>query len=101
MVALQAVVDTLSKLRFGGLWAVLGMVAGNVLVIFLEGLTVSVQILRLEYYEFFNRFFRGGGEPYKPLMLQKGTGHEPKTLGAAGGGSGAAAAGGGVGLGSR
>jgi V/A-type H+-transporting ATPase subunit I len=92
MVALLAVVDTLSSLRFGGVWAALGLVAGNVLVIFLEGLTVSVQILRLEYYEFFNRFFRGGGEPYRPLMLQERSHHEPKNVGAAGG-DGAAAAG--------
>jgi V/A-type H+-transporting ATPase subunit I len=33
---------------------------------------VSVQVLRLEYYEFFGKFFRGGGELYRPLMLRKG-----------------------------
>jgi V/A-type H+-transporting ATPase subunit I len=38
-------------------------------VILLEGLTVSVQVLRLEYYEFFGKFFRGGGVPYRPLSL--------------------------------
>ena len=50
----------------------MSLVAGNIVMIFLEGLTVSVQVLRLEYYEFFGKFFRGGGEPYRPLMLRKG-----------------------------
>jgi vacuolar-type H+-ATPase subunit I/STV1 len=28
-----------------------------------------VQVLRHEYYEFFGKFFRGGGETYAPLTL--------------------------------
>ncbi len=44
-------------------------IAGNALVIVLEGLIVSVQVLRLEYYEFFGKFFRSGGEAYAPLTL--------------------------------
>ncbi len=51
------------------------LVAGNVVMIFLEGLTVSVQVLRLEYYEFFGKFFRGGGEPYAPLTLMRRVDH--------------------------
>jgi V/A-type H+-transporting ATPase subunit I len=70
--ALNAIADTLAGLRFGGVLSVIALVAGNVVVIFLEGLTVSVQVLRLEYYEFFTRFFRGGGEPYKPFSLRIG-----------------------------
>jgi V/A-type H+-transporting ATPase subunit I len=68
--ALFALADTLSRLRGGGTLSILLLVAGNVVMIFLEGLTVSVQVLRLEYYEFFGKFFRGGGEPYRPLMLR-------------------------------
>ena len=68
--ALFALADTLSRLRGGGALSILLLVAGNVVMIFLEGLTVSVQVLRLEYYEFFGKFFRGGGEPYRPLMLR-------------------------------
>ena len=70
-IAIFALADTLSKMRGGGVLAVLVHVAGNVIVILLEGLTVSVQVLRLEYYEFFGKFFRGGGEPYLPLMLRR------------------------------
>ena len=68
--ALFALADTLSRLKAGGPLSILALVAGNVVMIFLEGLTVSVQVLRLEYYEFFGKFFRGGGEPYRPLMLR-------------------------------
>jgi V/A-type H+-transporting ATPase subunit I len=71
-IAMFALADTLSQLRFGQPLAVAALVAGNVVMIFLEGLTVSVQVLRLEYYEFFGKFFKGGGELYRPLMLRKG-----------------------------
>jgi V/A-type H+-transporting ATPase subunit I len=68
--ALFAVADAISRVRGGGVLSVLMLVAGNAVMILLEGLTVSVQVLRLEYYEFFGKFFRGGGEPYRPLMLR-------------------------------
>ena len=68
--ALFALADTLSRMRAGTPLSILALAAGNVVMIFLEGLTVSVQVLRLEYYEFFGKFFRGGGEPYRPLMLR-------------------------------
>ncbi len=42
---------------------------GNVFVIGFEGLIVGIQTLRLEYYEFFSKFFTGGGLPYHPLEL--------------------------------
>jgi V/A-type H+-transporting ATPase subunit I len=71
-IAMFALADTLNNYRFGQPLGILALVAGNVVMIFLEGLTVSVQVLRLEYFEFFGKFFRGGGEPYRPLMLRKG-----------------------------
>ncbi|MFI5177984.1 MAG: V-type ATPase 116kDa subunit family protein [Vicinamibacterales bacterium] len=69
-VAMFALADTLARYRFGGPLSVGALVAGNVVMILLEGLTVTVQVLRLEYYEFFGKFFRGGGERYRPLMLR-------------------------------
>ena len=68
--AMFALADTLARFRFGGPLSAGALVAGNVLMILLEGLTVTVQVLRLEYYEFFGKFFRGGGERYRPLMLR-------------------------------
>ena len=68
--ALFALAETLSRVRGGGILSVLFLAVGNAVIILLEGLTVSVQVLRLEYYEFFGKFFRGGGQPYRPLMLR-------------------------------
>ncbi|MCM8825380.1 MAG: hypothetical protein NC937_04450 [Candidatus Omnitrophica bacterium] len=48
-------------------WAAL--LLGNILVIILEGLVVFIQSLRLNYYEFFSRFFVAGKTPYQPLAL--------------------------------
>ncbi|HNW43339.1 MAG TPA: V-type ATPase 116kDa subunit family protein [Elusimicrobiales bacterium] len=45
------------------------LVAGNAAAIGLEGLVASVQALRLEYYEFFGKFFEGGGRPFRPFTL--------------------------------
>lgn len=42
-------------------------IIGNILVIVLEGLIVGIQVLRLEYYELFSRFYTGDGREYKPL----------------------------------
>lgn len=67
--AVFALADTVARLRFGGSLSVAALVAGNAVMILLEGLAVSVQVLRLEYYEFFGKFFRGGGESYHPLSL--------------------------------
>lgn len=74
-VAIFALADTIAAMRFGGVLSIVVHVAGNVLVILLEGLTVSVQVLRLEYYEFFGKFFRGGGETYAPLTLRPRSEH--------------------------
>jgi V/A-type H+/Na+-transporting ATPase subunit I len=44
-------------------------VMSNIFVIVLEGLIVFIQCMRLEYYEFFAKFFAGGGLEYKPLKM--------------------------------
>jgi V/A-type H+-transporting ATPase subunit I len=44
-------------------------VVGTVVLIGLEGLIVTIQIMRLEYYEFFTKFFKGGGVRYEPFKL--------------------------------
>ena len=41
----------------------------NLLVLVLEGLIVSVQALRLIYYEFFSKFYSGRGAPYSPFKM--------------------------------
>ena len=42
---------------------------GNVGIIALEGLLVTIQSVRLNYYEFFSKFFISGKQEFKPLSL--------------------------------
>ena len=44
-------------------------VIGNVFVIALEGLVVAIQALRLDYYEFFTKFFKGDGIAFHPFVI--------------------------------
>lgn len=46
---------------------ILGIILGNIFVIGMEGLIVGIQVLRLEYYEMFSRFYEGGGREFKPF----------------------------------
>ena len=48
-----------------GYWIVI--VIGNIFILGFEGMIVSIQTLRLEYYEFFSKFFRGGGRMFRPM----------------------------------
>ncbi|WP_242940563.1 V-type ATP synthase subunit I [Anaeromicropila populeti] len=43
------------------------LIIGNIAVTALEGLVVGIQVLRLEYYEMFSRFYRGTGKTFKPF----------------------------------
>jgi V/A-type H+-transporting ATPase subunit I len=56
-----------SPTRNLGYWIV--VVLGNLFVIGFEGMIVAIQTLRLEYYEFFSKFFSGGGVRHSPLTL--------------------------------
>ncbi len=47
-----------------------GVILGNVVVCALEGLIVGIQVLRLEYYEMFSRFYKGSGREFKPFNKQ-------------------------------
>ena len=52
---------------FTGSGSLIVAIIGNIIVIVLEGLIVGIQVLRLEYYELFSRFYTGDGKEYKPL----------------------------------
>ena len=52
-----------------GIGSVLILILGNILVIGLEGLSAGIQALRLNYYEFFTKFFHGTGKLYTPISL--------------------------------
>lgn len=64
-----AISQMLQKAKMDWLsWIVI--VFGNIFVIILEGLVVMIQSLRLNYYEFFSRFFVSGSTAYKPIELK-------------------------------
>lgn len=89
-IALSFISNTLSFLRIGGFIlshaglmltisiisrmfpnsSVIIAIFGNALVIALEGLIVGVQVLRLEFYELFSRFFDGGGKQFEPFGIE-------------------------------
>ena len=46
-------------------WIVI--VLGNIFVCAMEGLIVGIQVLRLEYYEIFSRFYAGNGREFLPF----------------------------------
>ena len=47
------------------------IVLGNLFVCGMEGLVVGIQVLRLEYYELFSRFYRGTGREFKPFLKKQ------------------------------
>jgi len=65
-VALFLAVFTIANMMgTAGHW--LTVIIGNIFVLVLEGAIVAIQILRLEYYEGFSRFFSGDGREFRPL----------------------------------
>jgi V/A-type H+-transporting ATPase subunit I len=54
----------------GGVPRLIVIIIGNLIAIILEGIIAAVQAMRLEYYEFFSKFFSGGGEEFKPFKLR-------------------------------
>ena len=63
--AMMEVVLMLSGAESGNInW--IAVVLGNIFVMGMEGLIVGIQVLRLEYYELFSRFYTGDGRAFKP-----------------------------------
>ncbi|HIZ20600.1 MAG TPA: ATPase [Firmicutes bacterium] len=64
-------VFTLAELA-GGVGYVAIVIFGNALVMCMEALLVAIQVLRLEFYEMFSRYYNGDGRPFKPLDPKSG-----------------------------
>ena len=45
------------------------LIAGNALIVVLEGMIVAIQVIRLQYYEFFSKFFHETGREFKPFTF--------------------------------
>lgn len=50
---------------------ILVIILGNIFVCGMEGLIVGIQVLRLEYYEMFSRFYKGTGREFVPYKVAK------------------------------
>lgn len=48
--------------------AIVVQILGNLFVIGMEGFLVGIQVLRLEFYEIFSRFYKGDGKPFSPVV---------------------------------
>jgi V/A-type H+-transporting ATPase subunit I len=59
--------ELVSPVHGPGYWIVI--ILGTVFIVGFEGLIVGIQSMRLEYYEFFSKFYMGGGIQYKPLTI--------------------------------
>jgi len=68
-IAVFSLADMVKGSSGGAVYSSLVLILGNLLIIALEGLVVTIQVIRLEYYEFFGKFFSGGGVAYKPIGL--------------------------------
>ena len=68
-VAVFSLADVVGKAPGGVVLSWLVMILGNIGIIMLEGLVVTIQALRLEYHEFFGKFFKSTGSKYKPAGL--------------------------------
>ncbi len=71
--AMMEVVLMLAGATEGGNPNWIVIILGNLFVSGMEGLIVGIQVLRLEYYEIFSRFYAGNGRAFKPF-LKKNTG---------------------------
>jgi V/A-type H+-transporting ATPase subunit I len=47
------------------------LIFGNAVIIVLEGMIVAIQVVRLQYYEFFSKFFTETGVEFKPFRFRK------------------------------
>ena len=68
--SMMMVFTSLYDIVGGGIIGIIIMVFGNVFVTVLEGLLDGVQVLRLEFYEMFSRFYEGGGKKYASINIK-------------------------------
>lgn len=49
--------------------SIFGLILGNLLIMALEAALTSIQLMRLEFYEMFGRFYAGGGHKFSPVSV--------------------------------
>ncbi|SDW35195.1 V-type ATP synthase subunit I [Thiocapsa roseopersicina] len=71
-VALSIAIFTLAGMM-GAFGHVVTLILGNIFVIVLEGGIVMIQVMRLQYFEGFSRYFSGNGHEFAPLKFPRGS----------------------------
>ena len=66
---MMMVVFTIADM-FSGPGYVIAVVIGNLIVTALEALVAGIQVVRLEFYEMFSKFFEGQGRPFTPVKAE-------------------------------
>lgn len=69
-VGMMSVVFIFAKMASGA-GSIAVVVIGNIFVMCLEGLIVGIQVLRLEFYEIFSRFYDGDGKEFKSIKQKE------------------------------
>lgn len=70
MIAIEAMANLIhGEDFFAELVRIIGLTFGNIVVILIEALLVFLNALRLNFYEFFFKFFHGSGTQYYPFYL--------------------------------
>lgn len=54
----------------GGSGSIVVLILGNIFVMGLEGMIVGIQVLRLQFYELFSRYYEGNGIAFQPLSIK-------------------------------
>ena len=68
---MMLVVFTLANMAGNAVGYIIALVLGNGVVMALEALLVAIQVLRLDYYEIFSRFYIGEGRAFQPITAHK------------------------------
>ena len=77
-VALAAAVFAIAEMmNTVGHW--ITIVVGNLFILVLEGAIVGIQVIRLEYYEGFSRFYHGDGRAFRPLRVLQSNPRSPQS----------------------
>jgi V/A-type H+-transporting ATPase subunit I len=63
--------NMIATVPLGTLWSIAIIIFGNTLIIVLEGMIVAIQVIRLEYYEFFGKFWGQSGNKWMPFQFRK------------------------------
>lgn len=59
----------LSEMIQNHIGSILILILGNLVIMTLEAVVVGIQILRLEFFEIFAKFYRGSGREFNPIKL--------------------------------